>query len=81
MSLQFRVLGSIAVLLVLSLLCGGALLILHARSVVLEARPMESKPHVGLLRTRWEVINQHNEDVMQMEGYGMFRRRPKATAA
>lgn len=54
---------------------------LHARSVVLEARPMESKPHVGLLRTRWEVINQHNEDVMQMEGYGMFRRRPKATAA
>lgn len=34
MSLQFRVLGSIAVLLILSLLCGGTLLILHARSVV-----------------------------------------------
>jgi len=39
MSLQFRVLGSIAALLVLSLLCGGALLSLHARSVVeLEVR-------------------------------------------
>ncbi len=34
MSLQFRVLGSIAILLLLSLLCGGALLSLHARSVV-----------------------------------------------
>lgn len=34
MSLQFRVLGSIAILLVLTLLCGGTLLSLHARSVV-----------------------------------------------
>lgn len=34
MSLQFRVLGSIAALLVLALLCGGTLLSLHARSVV-----------------------------------------------
>ncbi|MBM3391389.1 MAG: MaoC family dehydratase [Betaproteobacteria bacterium] len=48
---------------------------LHVRCVVLEARPMESKPHIGLVRNRWEVINQHNEEVMQMEGYGMFRRR------
>ncbi|BAO30115.1 MaoC family dehydratase [Sulfuritalea hydrogenivorans] len=51
---------------------------LHVRSVVLEARPMDSKPHVGLLRTRWEMINQNNEEVMQMEGYGMFRRRDVA---
>lgn len=48
---------------------------LHIRSVVLEARPMDSKPHVGLLRVRTEVLNQHNEEVMQMEGYGMYRRR------
>jgi two-component system sensor histidine kinase UhpB len=34
MSLQFRLLGSIAIVLVLSLLCGGTLLFLHARSVV-----------------------------------------------
>jgi acyl dehydratase len=27
---------------------------LHVRSVVLEARPMESKPHVGLVLVRWE---------------------------
>src|ERR1700744_5885328 len=34
MSLQFRLLGSIAAMLVLALLCGGTLLVLHARSVV-----------------------------------------------
>ncbi len=33
MSLQVRVLGSIAALLVLALLCGGTLLLLHAKSV------------------------------------------------
>jgi acyl dehydratase len=27
---------------------------LHVRSVVLEARPMESKPHIGLVLVRWE---------------------------
>ena len=51
---------------------------LHVRCVVLEARPMESKPHIGLVRNRWEVLNQNNEEVMQMEGYGMFRRRSHA---
>ena len=51
---------------------------LHIRSVVLEARPLDSKPHVGLLRTRWEMLNQNNEEVMQMEGYGMFQRRDVA---
>lgn len=48
---------------------------LHVRSVVLEARPLDSKPDVGLVLTRWEMLNQHNEEVMQMEGYGMLRRR------
>lgn len=39
MSFQFRVLGSIALLLILALLCGGTLLLLHARSVAeLEVR-------------------------------------------
>ncbi|MCC6657984.1 MAG: MaoC family dehydratase [Rhodocyclaceae bacterium] len=48
---------------------------LRVRCVTLEARPMESKPHIGLVRNRWEVLNQHGEEVMQMEGYGMLRRR------
>ena len=53
---------------------------LRLRTVVLEARPLDSRPHVGLVRTRWEMLNQNNEEVMQMEGYGMFRRRDATPA-
>jgi acyl dehydratase len=48
---------------------------LHMRLVVLETRPLQSKPGVGLVKSRHEVLNQHGQVVMQMEGYGMFRRR------
>ena len=53
---------------------------LRLRTVVLEARTLDSKPHVGLVRMRWEMLNQNNEEVMQMEGYGMFQRRDIARA-
>jgi acyl dehydratase len=53
---------------------------LNMRMEVLDARPMASRPHVGLLRSRWEVRNQHGQPVMTMEGWGMFRRRSAATA-
>jgi acyl dehydratase len=49
---------------------------LRVRLQVLEARPMASKPHVGLVRSRWEVMNQRSETVLTMEGWGMFARRP-----
>jgi acyl dehydratase len=48
---------------------------LSVRMQVLEARPMNSKPHVGLVRSQWTVHNQHGQAVMTMEGWGMFRRR------
>ena len=48
---------------------------LHVRLTVLEARPMRSRPHVGLVRSRWDVFNQRAEPVMEMEGWGMFGRR------
>ena len=51
---------------------------LRMRLTVLESRPMQSKPGVGLIRSRHEVLNQHGQAVMQMEGYGMFRRRSPA---
>jgi len=54
---------------------------LSVRMEVLDARPMASKPHVGLLRSGWEVRNQHGQPVMTMEGWGMFRRRGDATPA
>jgi len=54
---------------------------LRVRLEVLEARPMASKPHVGLVRSRWEVLNQRTETVLTMEGWGMFARRPGHNAA
>jgi len=44
----------------------------------LEARKSASKPDRGIIRSLWEVTNQHGELVMTMEGLGMFRCRPSA---
>ena len=49
---------------------------LRVRLTVLEARPLKSKPGVGLVKSRHEVLNQKDEVVMEMQGYGMFARRP-----
>ena len=46
---------------------------------ILESRPMSSRPDVGLVRTQWEMFNHHGEQVLHMEGWGMFRRRTPAT--
>lgn len=51
---------------------------LSVRFTVLDARPMASRPGVGLIRSSWEVLNQHAEAVMTMQGWGMFRRRAAA---
>ena len=54
---------------------------LTLRQHITESRPMKSRPDVGLTRTIWEMFNQHGEQVLMMDGYGMFRRRhPGATA-
>ena len=42
---------------------------------VLEARASESRPGMGLVRSRWTTVNQNGEPVLTMEGWGMFRRR------
>jgi acyl dehydratase len=48
---------------------------LRVRLTVKEARPLKSKPNVGLVLNHWQVLNQDGDEVMQMEGYGMFLRR------
>ena len=53
---------------------------LTLRHTILESRPMGSRPDVGLVRTAWEMFNQHGDKVLHMEGYGMFRRRHPAAA-
>lgn len=48
---------------------------LQMRAEVTEARPMASRPTVGLVRLNWTVLNQHEQAVLTMEGWGMFGRR------
>jgi acyl dehydratase len=50
--------------------------VLRVRMEIQQARPMASRPQVGLIRSLWQVRNQHEEPVLTMEGWGMFRRRP-----
>jgi acyl dehydratase len=44
--------------------------------VLLESRPSASRRDVGLVKSRWEAVNQKGEPVLTMEGWGMFGRRP-----
>jgi acyl dehydratase len=48
---------------------------LRLQTTVLETKPMGRRPDVGMTRNLWEMFNQHGEKVLQMEGWGMFRRR------
>ena len=49
--------------------------VLGMRNTVLESRPLASRPGVGLVKSRNEVLNQHGQVVLRMEGIGFFRRR------
>ena len=51
---------------------------LSAEMEILESRVMNSKPHVGLVLSRWRVFNQDGADVMTMQGWGMFGLRNPA---
>ena len=54
---------------------------LSLRQRILESRPMGKRPDVGLVRQVWEMHNQRGEQVLHMEGWGMFRRRFPASPA
>jgi len=54
---------------------------LRGRMTILESRPLNSKPDIGMIKARWEVFNQHDELVMTVEGMGMYRRRQPGAAA
>ena len=43
--------------------------------LVLEARASNSRRSAGLVKHRWEAVNQHGELVMTLEGWGMFARK------
>jgi acyl dehydratase len=52
--------------------------VLSVRHTITESRAMASKPTVGIVRGVWEMFNQDGDQVLHMEGYGMFRRRHPA---
>jgi acyl dehydratase len=45
---------------------------LTAEMEIVESRVMNSKPHIGLVLSRWRLFNQDGVDVMTMQGWGMF---------
>jgi acyl dehydratase len=49
--------------------------LLRMRSTVIASRPLASRPAVGLLRSRSEMLNQDDVIVLAMEGAGFFGRR------
>jgi acyl dehydratase len=53
---------------------------LRGERVILESRASSSKADIGIVKSRWECFNQHNEMVMSMEGISMFKRRAPAQA-
>ena len=50
--------------------------VLRARFTVLEARPSNSRPDWGIIRSRGEVLNQDDQVVMDVEAVNFFGRRP-----
>jgi acyl dehydratase len=51
---------------------------LRMRASVLETRRSQSKPDRGVVTIRQEVLNQHHQIVMSLEGKSMHRLRPCA---
>lgn len=45
------------------------------RRIVLESRASMTRKGVGLVKHRWEAVNQHGELVLTMEGWGLFGRK------
>ncbi len=45
------------------------------RRIVLESRASATRKGVGLVKHRWEAVNQRGELVLTMEGWGMFGRK------
>ena len=52
---------------------------LRLEQTFVESRPLRSRADTGLVRSVWKMFNQDGEQVLHMEGYGMFRRRHPAS--
>lgn len=52
---------------------------LRLRGEIIEARPSESKPGLGIIRSFITMINQRDEVVITFKAAAMVRRRPQAS--
>jgi acyl dehydratase len=50
---------------------------LRGRTTIVDVIPSKSRADRGTLKTLGELVNQHDEVVMQMNSVGFFARRPK----
>ena len=49
---------------------------LRCETEVIEVKPSRSQPHMGSVKSRMTVLNQHDESVMTHEPIALYRRRP-----
>ena len=49
---------------------------LRCRIEILDATPSRSKPFMGTVRSKCQVLNQSSDVVMSLNGIGFFRRKP-----
>jgi acyl dehydratase len=54
---------------------------LRVRRITVAARTSRSRPEIGVIEARFELMNQNREIVMTEQGSMFFRRRPSAEAA
>jgi len=52
---------------------------LRLRGEIIEARPSESKPELGIIRSRLSLTNQRGELVISFKTAAMLKRRPQQT--
>jgi len=53
--------------------------ILSMRRTTLDARISASRPEMGIIRSRWEVLNQDGVIKLEMTGYGLIKVRGDTT--
>ena len=51
--------------------------VLSGRHTILETSPSNSRPGMGKIKALTELVNQHGETVVSMEGVGFYDRRPE----
>ena len=52
---------------------------LQLHYTITDSKALRSRPDIGMVRARWDMFNQKGERVLEMDGWGMFKRRAAAT--